>query len=580
MSPISLVVLLIAPITCHRLIVPPQVETEWDSVIVSSDPIKVTQGKNSLEKNDTGREPDYAIRLNKNTLEEGLPESRSSRNCKYNDISCLYGTETPKVEPERADNQEIIDRFLEQYSSITNAKFGPELNRTDVEEKSYWNGNPERPNHPFEDNKNWVTLETVPWSTSMVSKWQPNVQPTHPSPSSFEPPSQPHRPSEDKPWHYGSMSTSQPTLQTWTTHRPAPVTTNYGSYTPVASSNFPQHKPSSQWGIGNNDIITDNRPTNFPIGNGGYQSFHGSTQNFHSHSPSYQEAQHTMTTHQVTRPTRYPSINKHPSTYPDTGNGEWVLLSTTKGYSVPSGYRGSGKTMYEPIKANHVSGHFPDVKPADISRYHEEDIDFKAPAANRRNLDLGSYEVNEDNKENIDLKGLRALHSENGSTIYAKDNGRRERSDWNMEEAPLQILYSSTNDKEQEPVTLRRKVRLQVLPPASNTTTLSHGGLLEVDGNFHSVDEDHRALEEEKIKQLSKIAKVRRSNFTLYKMVPASVGSVSGKSMRDKSAAVLAAVGAGMIPATMAVLVPMALGRKKRDVPERKFAYNTKMSFN
>lgn len=187
------------------------------------------------------------------------------------------------------------------------------------------------------------------------------------------------------------------------------------------------------------------------------------------------------------RPTRYPPINKHPSTYPDSGNGEWVLLSTTKGYSVPSGYRGSGKTMYDLTKGNKILGEVAAGKNAEISRYHEEDIDFGAPAANRRNLDLRNYEIAEDDKEKVDLNGLRALHSENGTTIYAKDRGRRERADWNLEESPLQVLYSSTNDREQEPITLRRKVRLQVLPPASNATTLSHGGLLEVDGNLHSV---------------------------------------------------------------------------------------------
>lgn len=28
----------------------------------------------------------------------------------------------------------------------------------------------------------------------------------------------------------------------------------------------------------------------------------------------------------------------HPNNHPESGNGEWVLLSTTKGYSIPQRY--------------------------------------------------------------------------------------------------------------------------------------------------------------------------------------------------------------------------------------------------
>lgn len=41
---------------------------------------------------------------------------------------------------------------------------------------------------------------------------------------------------------------------------------------------------------------------------------------------------------------------------------------------------------------------------------------------------------------------------------------------------------------------------------------------------------------------------------------------IATKSGQDKSTEILAAVGAGLVPATMAFLVPMVLGRRRRSV--------------
>lgn len=41
---------------------------------------------------------------------------------------------------------------------------------------------------------------------------------------------------------------------------------------------------------------------------------------------------------------------------------------------------------------------------------------------------------------------------------------------------------------------------------------------------------------------------------------------IATKSGHDKSTEILAAVGAGLVPATMAFLIPLAMGRKRRSV--------------
>ena len=62
---------------------------------------------------------------------------------------------------------------------------------------------------------------------------------------------------------------------------------------------------------------------------------------------------------------------------------------------------------------------------------------------------------------------------------------------------------------------------------------------------FLQVDESQQ--EDEKLKKLKELANIK-TNFGKYKLVPVPVQGFSGKSMNSKSAAVLAAVGAGIRP--------------------------------
>lgn len=99
----------------------------------------------------------------------------------------------------------------------------------------------------------------------------------------------------------------------------------------------------------------------------------------------------------------------------------------------------------------------------------------------------------------------------------------------------------------------RSQVRLTVLPSLNGTnTTTSHGGLLEVERTFKTVDESQKEYERDKKTPLTKITSNRPFRHTI----------VSGN---PSNSAILAAVGAGMLPATMAMMIPMMLGRKKRD---------------
>ena len=100
------------------------------------------------------------------------------------------------------------------------------------------------------------------------------------------------------------------------------------------------------------------------------------------------------------------------------------------------------------------------------------------------------------------------------------------------------------------------QVRLTVLPSVNGTnTTTSHGGLLEVEKTFKTVDQSQKEYEANK-------EKLTRPTFVNKRPIRNTF------MRRPSNSALLAAVGAGMLPATMAMMIPMMLGRKKRSAPQ------------
>lgn len=122
-----------------------------------------------------------------------------------------------------------------------------------------------------------------------------------------------------------------------------------------------------------------------------------------------------------------------------------------------------------------------------------------------------------------------------------------------------------------------RTVRLTVLPADNSTnTTLSHGGLLEVEKTLQTVEEAQRehaakmmklnTLKPEDVSSPPPTQSARQNSRRSVDQVQVFAASPAGGD--QSKTAVLAAIGAGMIPATMAMLLPMVLGRRKRNVDE------------
>jgi hypothetical protein len=374
-----------------------------------------------------------------------------------------------------------IEPSVEATNRLANLYLDEEEERDSVsidgKSKTQWSlVNAQHHNHPYDDRDGWVTLEAIPWSSSKVSKWQSsNAGIKRPHWDSRPPTQEWNSEKPSKPWErpqYGDRPTDwkhdKPIRpQYLVNNRPSddnwPQESDYKPLLhlerPVGDYNYkPNYGHSQQWITSNHpDIITEGTPENWPItvnrpgGPGSFKPWPSQETDYTHNQQQYDDTYKYEANRRPPTPVVYHDGGR-PQNYPDSGEGEWVLLSSTKGYSLPI-------------------------------RHH-------------------SYQ--------------RAL------TLNPK------------------------------PITSTRSVKLTVLPPLNGTanTTTSHGGLLEVESTFQSVDEAQRDHALKKTKNDTKLVPLRLVSTPVTK--------------KGSENAVLAAVGAGMLPATMALLVPMMLGRKKR----------------
>ncbi|XP_050087205.1 uncharacterized protein LOC126572165, partial [Anopheles aquasalis] len=392
--------------------------------------------------------------------------------------------------------------------------------------------------HPWNVKDGWVTLEAVPWSESKVSKWQaanggdgtkkhrPSgtdkywnaagdggidseenggskykpiaaIYPTGSSSIGASSYYQGEQGAGDSAEDYGGYGTiknrpkangvKQPQTQPQTQpdslyNRRRPVVTLYSErpdgpqvdrwyegpqatvatapsadpYDTMKAYHHQNHGASS--GTAHRDIITDGRPPNFPKFNP------------EQHAGDVYGSSVTASDQRV-----------RPVSYPDRGNGEWVLISTTKGYQYPKRRHGQRAITFSPATS-----------------------------------------------------------------------------------------------------TSHQTVKLTVLPMKNALDmTTSHNGLIEVSSSTQTVEDAVKEQQQQHNKRkgptpstmspaegISNALPTRRKQKKKQSLAAAAAGGGSFSVMHRRdaaqdSSAVLAAVGAGMVPATMAILAPMVLGKKK-----------------
>ncbi|XP_033208894.1 uncharacterized protein LOC117167808 [Belonocnema kinseyi] len=450
-------------------------------------------------------------------LEEYANKIKTSteRNYKYplRTVASEDKTSNLETNSEEHAEKEMISSVI-VHNSTTVRGTQNDLNDT-LKRNSYWGGS-----NSHDDKKGWVTLDAIPWSKSKISKWQANPTSQRPWPEvkpwdkennvkPWQADPYPSRPSyeSNKPWsnrpkpNWPESSEEKP----WYSDRPKPNQPmkpyiDRFEENPNQAQIWPPEKPSYNRYPDNyrptSDIITDERPSNFPsnwdrpqIAKPNYSFADRYTnkneedpndwknQNYPSKYESHDRPQsYPRPTESKDRPhfSQYQYLNDHPPTHPSSGDGQWILLSTNRGYT---------KNRQRSIKVDALTGET--LKVTDATKAQNPDND------------------------------------DHDSTVAV--------------------------------MTSRRQVRLTVLPSVNGTnTTTSHGGLLEVERTFKTVDQSQKEYERNKKTPLTKMTSTRPFRNTI----------VSGN---PSNSAILAAVSAGMLPATMAMMIPMMLGRKKRD---------------
>nr|CAH7768229.1 unnamed protein product [Callosobruchus chinensis] len=241
-----------------------------------------------------------------------------------------------------------LEEFLNSYAQkIKHEKYGDKDDYSnDIKagkgKKSWSLLNSKHHHHPYDDRKGWVSLEPIPWSVSKVSKWQSKYKPTekpawhsrpwldYPETNSaqddgYKYPTvnslidkkkyqvyyvqnneQNPEPTYHKP-SYGHMSNSHNSYnddylqEADCDHKQHNRPHKYNNIRPLQHAYDRDHEPHS--------LITDGLPANFPR---------------QPHGPSRRLGVPLET-----------SSGEEPASQ----EGEWVLLSTTKGYKVPPGGR-------------------------------------------------------------------------------------------------------------------------------------------------------------------------------------------------------------------------------------------------
>lgn len=350
------------------------------------------------------------------------------------------------------EEEDSLHQFLTNYAEhVYRAKNKQEQdsnNKENPEKQKSWDlvQYPKR-NNPFDEKKGWVTLEPVPWSMSKISKWESKYKPNSKPFDDYESQETWNKPENNFGVYSSHKNQKKPP--------PTPPVAVYNQKVHIDylgnkyqhkhdhncqhgsneyNENYDRkdvYKPSNIYESDEGEIITDGQPSNFP---------------------------------QLYEPNRRRGTEIHPDSHPFSSEGEWVLLSTTKGYKY-------------------------------------------SPNPKQRSLEI--------NPESIGA---------------------------------------------------HRTVRLTVLPPSKNSKvnmTTSHGGLLQVESTFQTVEQSRKAFN--KKQKLKRKTQQKKKRPVRQQALPSTTLTTTRKSSGPDSSAVLAAVGAGMIPATMAMLVPMAMGgRRKR----------------
>lgn len=397
-----------------------------------------------------------------------------------------------------------------------------------------------------------MTLDAVPWSKSKVSKWQSknknynsnnynNNRPQRPPSSNYDydyngnnnenddyyAPPKPSRPT----YHNNQFYHSKP-QDSWHNSQQLHLSSHHSSSAYNFDNDQRPNRPSSS-----SDIITDNRPSNFPSHhNDDHHHQHNSNNNYNS-KPAYSSNNRPSSFNDYSHNHHQQGGHAykdgpHPQSYPHNGDGEWILVSTTKGYQHPK--RNGQRTMSFKTQ-NSVGG----------SEGHYNDNNGIITAAESQNFDsIVRPNHNNNNNNNNDHH---YYHHRPSPTKMTQQQAVK-----------LSVLPLFVNDKKQTSSSSigngnyhqNDKVNVGVYKPSSS----SYHGIIESDLSNQTVEESviqaHAANTNSKKKKKRKV--IKKKNYAVMRK--------NGNGNADSSS-IIAAVGASLVPASLGLIAPMILGK-------------------
>ena len=366
-----------------------------------------------------------------------------------------------------------------------------------------------------------MSLDAIPWSTGKVEKWHNGHVQKYPPTSNNQ---GSYRPQNNRPGGYYINDEDDeyyPSQNSNFHHRPNDYgggPTSHQNYPPTSINHYDHlNEPADPWYQTQNfnninhrpsnnphhsrpwqpEIITDNRPADFPTNSQSYggnrpqptrpNDYHYSSSNqnnkYQFHGGNYNSHQH-------------PTLN---------GDGEWVLVSTTKGYQFPK-------------------------------RNGQRAMAFKAqngPPKPNKNTIITSSSAHEHY-----IATSPTQLSSIGPTSTTQQKG--------VKLTVLPLYLNGENNFHEPDYNYNKHHHLQ-------NSYSPYDSMLEMDPSSQTIEESVSAANlANSANSLKKKRKVR--NYSMRKQM----------NLKPDSNAVFAAVGAGLLPATMAMIAPMVLGKRKK----------------
>lgn len=489
--------------------------------------------------------------------------------------SPLMQEPTTESQEEKKDKYESIEAEDDEGNRRVSNMNSEQETVTDTQERKRYRPGGENNDyhHPYDKNNGWVTLEAVPWSKSKVSKWQSSVKPSSNS-GNYNYASgnggNYNRPSRPLPYNYEedygntndnddyySQKPSRPTFQnnqfygpsSSANNRPTPPpesSYSHHSHPPHFDNDYrpnrpppqserpsyqnerPSYQPDRPTGGYKPDIITDNRPSNFPNHE---HSYDHNRPNAYDRPNSYDRPHND---HHYSGSNGYNHYSNkdgtHPLTYPNAGgsSGEWILVSTTKGYQFPK-------------------------------RHGQRAMLFQAQNG------IGDTRKN-DNKGIITASSQIYENSVPIRPPYQVGPTKTTQQQVKLTVLPLYVK----NDKRPSHYTSSNKVEMNVYKPSG------YNGIIETEPSKQTIEESVAAAANANeansmaanAQTLPKKKRKRTKNYALLRKNPSSDSTAVLAAVRsflkfssNSSKLLISQVGAGLLPASLGLLAPIVLGK-------------------